>query len=788
MAAPVGEAFVVIRPLTTGFSKELEAQLKTSLGATGKALGGTLEKELGGAGANIGSALGKTTPKIEQETAKWGGSLKRFDKTFENVATSAEHHLTGLTKSSGLLSGVLGDLGASGAAAAPPVLAGVAAIGALTAVTVGGIEHFVALTDQVRKFSIISGASAEESSRFVAALNVLGVSSESFGRALFQMSKRIETGQLDLASFGAQTARNADGSVRLTETVLNIADAFKNNSSAADRNNLAFQAFGRQGLALIPVLARGREGLEEFFKEADKNHVVFSDADIEKGREFGIATRELQHAFEALEIQLGEQVVPTLISVANAMTAVIQKVNDLSHNSLIKLGFGALKTAAGLGAVGDAVNLVGGHSSKASREVAAAAEAGLEMQSAFESATAASVSLQTAQDALSLATDHLNGTAITHIDFQKRVSDAQAVVTEKTQLLRFAQERLNAIGPPGAHNANALAAANKEVADASTEAEKAVKALTAAEEDEAQRIDRVIEATTQIGELQAAVKDDTASLKDAQENLSEAQKKLSALSRVNGADLEKQAEATRALRDSELRLAEARQGILDAAVNLRDKQLQLGKAIDEFGPQSIEAAKAGAELQDAQLGQRKATEDVTNALDAHNKAQKDLQDASPGSEAAQKRLADAQHAVDAATRSVEGAVRALAHATSDYAVTQDAANGHVDTAVEKALHLRDAYAQIAATLAPDSALRKNITDTAAAIASISQAQAIVAGQAGLGPGGNQGQEDAFARGVARGTAPTGRSITINVFPAQGQSEAATAQMVSNAIAFQSGPL
>src|SRR5262249_41920701 len=149
-----------------------------------------------------------------------------------------------------------------------------------------GVHSFVELADKVRKFKEISGASAEESSRFVSVLDQLGISSDTGARGMFLFGKAVAGHEQALKSLGIQVARNSDGNVNLTESLLNVSDAFRATPDPARRAQIAAAAFGRSGSALIPILERGRKGLQDFFDAAEGSHQILTDADLKAALDY----------------------------------------------------------------------------------------------------------------------------------------------------------------------------------------------------------------------------------------------------------------------------------------------------------------------------------------------------------------------------------------------------------------------------------------------------------------------------------------------------------------------
>lgn len=252
-------------------------------------------------------------------------------REFGRVGNAAERDLGNATAKSGKFGGALDALGLSGVTAGTALTTGLAAGGiALAKFTADGVAGFVNLADKVRDFQRASGATTEESSRFIAVLDDFGISAETGAAAVFKLAKTVGTGAADLEKFGVEVVKNKNGTVDLTETLLNVADAYAATTDPVARTQIAFAAFGKQGQQLLPILEKGRQGLAEFFEGAEESGQILSDEDIANAREFELAMDDLGDAVARLQRQLGEGLVPLISDLATATSKVLGAVSKLS--------------------------------------------------------------------------------------------------------------------------------------------------------------------------------------------------------------------------------------------------------------------------------------------------------------------------------------------------------------------------------------------------------------------------------------------------------------------------
>lgn len=407
MADVLSQAVVRIRPSTEDFEKELRAQLETSIRNVSRqaqipiqvsgesfveasdaieGFGVQAQDQLSGVtqaiestvssneqlvlsfqdavsavqtstdaqaeGAGVASQLAQATREVADAQQAVAQSSNEASEAVTAVTVAGEVGQDSLARlagrggfAAGALRGVVDKLGGSGIAAAG------AAVGVGLAV-----KSFTDLASEVREFQRVSGAGAEEASRFVSVFKRLGIDADTAGRGLFFLAKSVEEDENKLAALGVQVARNTQGNVDLTETLLNVADAVSASEDPALRARLTFEAFGRSGQNLLPVLAQGREGLEKFFEASERGGQIMSDEDLARAKEFSFAIKDLTTEFGGIGRELGSTVIPLLTDVADVagdvvgafadVVNVVQKIGDLPGLKQLLSLFGQLREIA----------------------------------------------------------------------------------------------------------------------------------------------------------------------------------------------------------------------------------------------------------------------------------------------------------------------------------------------------------------------------------------------------------------------------------------------------------
>lgn len=258
--------------------------------------------------------------------------------------------LTGASATRTAAAGEAGALGLLGGARG--LVAGAAGLGAFAAIR-GGVQTYERLTGAVRGYQRVTQQSAEESSRMVALLERFGLSGDRVNQMLVRFGRNIADKPELLRKYGADLARNADGTTNLTKTLLNANDAFHRTPDAATRASLAMTLFGRGGQALYPILNANKDALQGFMDEAERAGVVFSQKDLDRAKELAMAQKSLTEAWQGFEVLLARGVVPVLKDVDKFGTRALNLFTDHRTVGTAVLRIGEI--AGGLYAVNRAI-------------------------------------------------------------------------------------------------------------------------------------------------------------------------------------------------------------------------------------------------------------------------------------------------------------------------------------------------------------------------------------------------------------------------------------------------
>jgi len=214
-------------------------------------------------------------------------------------------------------------------------------------ITAGDVENFAhtilhaALSaaefgEQLVHASEKTGIGVEELSalKFVASQTDVGFDTLQRGLALLAKGLSDITGPQAPAKKALDdlglSATDAQGRLKpMSELLGEISGKFAKLPDGPERSALAIALFGRSGQALIPILDRGREGIERLEAQAHNLGVTITEQDARAAQNLARETRALHSELETLELAATKLLIPGLNVMAQALLGNQQAVQRL---------------------------------------------------------------------------------------------------------------------------------------------------------------------------------------------------------------------------------------------------------------------------------------------------------------------------------------------------------------------------------------------------------------------------------------------------------------------------
>ena len=226
-------------------------------------------------------------------------------------------------------------------------LAGGIIVGSLTAMAVKTLNT----ADSLQEMSQRTGMTAKT-------LSELGYAAKLSGSSLEGMESTVKKMQVNIvkAAEGNAGLRKTfdDLGIKLTDLVrmnpdqqfMSLAEAVANVKDPTTKAATAVELFGKQGTALLPMLADGKKGLDDMRDAADKAGVVMSNETAKSAADLNDKVDAMKQSFAGITLQLGTALLPIVEKVTAVITNITQKFIAWSKEHPILSGFIMNVTAA----------------------------------------------------------------------------------------------------------------------------------------------------------------------------------------------------------------------------------------------------------------------------------------------------------------------------------------------------------------------------------------------------------------------------------------------------------
>lgn len=208
--------------------------------------------------------------------------------------------------------------------------AALAAIGPIAGL-VASVQSAVKTAAAMEELSQKTGIATEKLSALDYAMRREGVSTESFGRAVKELSKNlVEAGDAssNAGKLFAAIGVNVNGGTR--EALLKIADTFQRLPDGATKAALSVQLFGKAGMDLIPALNNGADGIREIEEEARKLGITFGSESGKQAKQFADQMFAIQESSKALGVAIATIALPQLVEITKTMKIAAETGGALS--------------------------------------------------------------------------------------------------------------------------------------------------------------------------------------------------------------------------------------------------------------------------------------------------------------------------------------------------------------------------------------------------------------------------------------------------------------------------
>src|SRR5215471_7423620 len=220
---------------------------------------------------------------------------------------------------------------------------GAAAIYGATRYVKGAVSATEDLAKSTIAVSRTTGMDTQTSSEWAALMKERGVSTAGGKKApaeIAKLSRAIATAQgagdkarQTLALLGVSQRDVAKGNT--AGVLYQVADALQKMQDPAQRAALMQQLFGRSGQALLPILMKGREGVQKLLDEQKAAGNYISGKGIKSAKDLIAQQRALNTALAGVKVQLGQQLLPVILSAVKLLVSLLKVIQPITKNATL---------------------------------------------------------------------------------------------------------------------------------------------------------------------------------------------------------------------------------------------------------------------------------------------------------------------------------------------------------------------------------------------------------------------------------------------------------------------
>ena len=185
-----------------------------------------------------------------------------------------------------------------------------------------------------------TGDSAQAMSELRFAAEESGVGADTLAASLGRMSKAAATtaGEKKFEAIGI-SVKDVNGQFKSASTLFSdVAAKIAAMPAGVEKTNAVLQIFGKGGMALLPLLNQGSDGIAKFSAEAQKMGLVLN-GDSLKGVQANVqAQREYQASVQGLQVQLGQYLYPAMTAVMKGMAEIVPIITNLLRPAFETIG------------------------------------------------------------------------------------------------------------------------------------------------------------------------------------------------------------------------------------------------------------------------------------------------------------------------------------------------------------------------------------------------------------------------------------------------------------------
>jgi len=196
------------------------------------------------------------------------------------------------------------------------------------------VPKALAYAKSIDEITDASGASAEQASKLAGTLDLLGIPTEGLAATFRTLSSEVVTNEKKLEALGIQV-RDQNGNLLDTVTIIdNARSKFAQLGDGAAKTALAVDLFGRSALGLIDYLNLSDEAAAAAADELERMGLILTDDAVRNAEDAERSFNLLGMTINGLQIELANQLIPTIIDVVTAIRTWVMENREGLINGL----------------------------------------------------------------------------------------------------------------------------------------------------------------------------------------------------------------------------------------------------------------------------------------------------------------------------------------------------------------------------------------------------------------------------------------------------------------------
>jgi hypothetical protein len=260
-----------------------------------------------------------------------------------------------LSKSKSGLRGMAKDAKASGMALAKMAAVGVAALGTITYAAWNVTKGFKDYGVELDKTNKITGIGVETISQMAyaaeqehASIEDLQTGWRRLAKAMFDADEGLAESVRSFDAIGLSIYSTTGDLKKLDDITLETADIFAQMTDDTKKAALAQELFGRSGMALIPFLEMGSDGIYSLMQESKDLGNVWTNETAAGAKLFDDKLTALSYSFKAVKWQIGNALMPEFEKITDWFMTnkdwLIQSFKDIFDIEVTDIGDAVVKS------------------------------------------------------------------------------------------------------------------------------------------------------------------------------------------------------------------------------------------------------------------------------------------------------------------------------------------------------------------------------------------------------------------------------------------------------------